>query len=570
MAASTDRKVLLTSVCRPFGRKYGDGFGVSYEGSHQIMWAQGIFRSRGTTIQWGIEFIAKNLETPTTTLHYPTMGQFIREIKRGYDYIGIAFVSSTLHKMIPMVRAIRRHAPASRIVLGGYGTSLGDELTQYADHICRGEGVAFMRELLGEPVDAPLRQPVITQRQSLFSVPMGGQVGYVFAGLGCPNGCDFCATSHYFEKKHIRFLPDGESILGAIRDLRRRFPEMVDFWINDEDFLLDQARGRGFLEAIRETRLPPLALSIFSSVKALSQYHPSELVEMGIDWIWVGFEGKRAGYQKMEGRPYGELFADLHRHGITVQASMIIGFDYQTPQIIQEEFEELMSMRPSMCQFLIYGPAHGTPAHQRMEAEGRLHSDVYHDNRKHDGFTLSFEHPHIGRGEMSAIQRRLYRQEFELLGPSVYRVVEDFLEGHVNLRDHLSPRVRDKAQRYRRDAHRAMTVIPASRRYLNGQVVRLLDSLQQRLEAETGPLTRRERLLAGIAPTLLWYTDFKRRHDIGQQPEFTRRAHRTPPLDAILGGLKRGIRGRLPSPLAVPSRARLPALHVGGGTDPGK
>lgn len=43
--------VLLSSVCRPFGERYGDGFGVSYEGTHQIMWAQGIFRPRAVTTQ---------------------------------------------------------------------------------------------------------------------------------------------------------------------------------------------------------------------------------------------------------------------------------------------------------------------------------------------------------------------------------------------------------------------------------------------------------------------------------------------------------------------------------------
>ena len=45
-------------------------------------------------------------------------------------------------------------------------------------------------------------------------------------------------------------------------------------------------------------------------MKALSQFQASELVEMGIDWVWVGYEGRRAGYAKTEGRPYGELLAD--------------------------------------------------------------------------------------------------------------------------------------------------------------------------------------------------------------------------------------------------------------------
>ncbi len=44
----------------------------------------------------------------------------------------------------------------------------------------------------------------------------------------------------------------------------------------------------GFLEAMRESELPPLSLSCFSSVKALSQFAATDLVEMGIDWVWVG------------------------------------------------------------------------------------------------------------------------------------------------------------------------------------------------------------------------------------------------------------------------------------------
>lgn len=519
----------MTSVCQPFGTKYGDGFGVSYEGSHQILWAQGIFRNRATTTQWGIDFIAKNLEIPTKTLHYPTMKSFIAEIKKGYDFIGIAFVSPTKHKMLPMVEAIRKYAPESRIILGGYGTALGDELKPYADHICQEEGVTFMRKLLGEPTDAPIRQPIITQSQKLFSLPMDGRLGYVFAGLGCPNGCDFCATSHYFKKKHIRLLADGPAILDAIQRLRDVYPDMSDIWVSDEDFLLDETRGRSFLEAIRESDLPPLRLSVFASIKALSQFKASELVEMGIEWVWVGFEGMRAGFKKMEGRPYREVFADLHRHGISVLASMIIGFDYQTPEIIRQEFEELMSIRPSMCQFLIYGATRGTPLFDRLKKEGRLVEEIYRDNRLHDGFTLGFEHPHIGRDEMSAIQRNLFKMEFERLGPSIYRTVEDWLEGYNTLKDHPVLRVRAKAQVYKKSAHRAMTVIPASRRYVNGHVVGWLDQLQDRLGAATGPMTLKEKLLAKAAPALLWYTDMAVRLDIGQQPEFTERCFRMDP-----------------------------------------
>jgi len=521
------QRVLLSSVIRPFGPQHGDGFGVSYEGTHQIMWAQGVFRPRGTTTQWGIEFIAANLQAPTTTLNYPTMAQFIAELKKGYAFVGIAFVSTTLHKLIPMVEAVRRHAPGSKLVLGGYGTALDPALLPRADYICKGEGVAFMRELLGEPIDGPIVQPVVTQVGSLFSMPVLGRTGYVFAGLGCPNGCDFCATSYYFKRKHLRLLPDGAAILHAIQRLRALHPGMTSFWINDEDFLLNEARGRQFLAAIRASGLPPLSISIFASVKALSKFKASELVEMGIDWVWVGFEGKRAGFAKMNGRPYQELFPDLHRHGISVMASMIIGFDYQTAEIIEEEFEELMSLRPTMTQFLIYGPAHGTPLYDRMKREGRLTAKM-DDHSKHDGFALCFDHPHIGADQMEALQRRLSHDAFHRLGPSVFRVAEDWLSGHLALRDHADPRVRAKADKYRLDCHAAMTLMPASERYLEAPARAWLVDLQRRIAAATGRLGARERLLAGVVPAMLRFTDFKLRHRLWQQPRFTRQTYRAP------------------------------------------
>jgi hypothetical protein len=51
MSDHKKKRVLLSSVCKPFGMKYGDGFGVSAEGTHQILWAQEPFRVRATTTQ---------------------------------------------------------------------------------------------------------------------------------------------------------------------------------------------------------------------------------------------------------------------------------------------------------------------------------------------------------------------------------------------------------------------------------------------------------------------------------------------------------------------------------------
>jgi hypothetical protein len=519
-----EKRVLLSSICKPFGKAHGDGFGVHYEGTHQIMWAQGIFRPRGVTTQWGIDFIAANLQAPVVTLHYPSMKQFIRELRKGYDYVGIAFVATTVHKMRPMVEAVRRHVPNTKIVLGGYGTTMADAVLPEVDHICRGEGVAFMRELLGESIDAPIIQPHIIQDTSLFSLDLG-RIGYVFAGLGCPNGCDFCVTSHYFKRRHLRLLPDGAAILAAIQRLHERDPTIASLWISDEDFLLNRARGREFLEAIRSSGMPPQSISVFASVKALSHFTAAELVEMGIDWIWIGYEGHRAGYKKMTGRSYEELFADLHHHGISILASMIIGFDYQTPEIIENEFLELMRLRPTMSQFLIYGPAYGTPLNERMKEEGRL-LPTAEEPDKHDGFNLVFEHPNIGVEEMQQIQRQLFHREYELLGPSVHRVIEDWTNGYANLKDHPAERVRAKAEWYSERVHRAMAMLPASKKHLPPGDAGRVDALFQRISDETGPQTFTERSLTRFMPALMRWTEFKDRHGLWTQPPFTRKTFR--------------------------------------------
>ena len=98
----------------------------------------------------------------------------------------------------------------------------------------------------------------------------------------------------------------------------------------------------------------------------------TEILEMGIDGLWIGYEGTRSGYAKQEGRPVGELFADLRRHGITVLASMIVGFPYQTPAIIEDELRGLLDLEPVFAQFLIYGPCPGTPFYEQVVREGTL------------------------------------------------------------------------------------------------------------------------------------------------------------------------------------------------------
>jgi hypothetical protein len=108
-SGSRTPKVLLTSVCRPLGPKHGDGPSVGYELLYsQVTRAQGIFSPRTVNIHYSIEYIAENLDAPAVVLQYPSKREFIRELKKGYDYVGISFLMAVFHKMKEMVALVRQ------------------------------------------------------------------------------------------------------------------------------------------------------------------------------------------------------------------------------------------------------------------------------------------------------------------------------------------------------------------------------------------------------------------------------------------------------------------------------
>ena len=243
------KKVLLTSVCRPLGERHGDSPSVGYELLFgQVTRAQGLFSPRANHVQFSAEYIAENLEAPTTVLHYPSRRELVRELKQGYDVVGVSFVLSTFHRMKEVVALVREHAPGAKVVLGGYGTVLPDALlSRYANHVCREEGVGFMRRLLGEPAigePGTYRHPLVVSRLRVFGRETS-RTGMVFAGLGCPNGCDFCCTSHFFKRRHIALLPTGRDIYGVVQRYQEIEPGM-SIAVLDEDFLLNRRRAMEF------------------------------------------------------------------------------------------------------------------------------------------------------------------------------------------------------------------------------------------------------------------------------------------------------------------------------------
>jgi len=65
------------------------------------------------------------------------------------------------------------------------------------------------------------------------------------------------------------------------------------FFALDENFLLQKKRALRLLE-LMEANDKSWAIYVFSSARVLQSYRIDQLVRLGIGWVWMGLEERRA------------------------------------------------------------------------------------------------------------------------------------------------------------------------------------------------------------------------------------------------------------------------------------
>jgi radical SAM superfamily enzyme YgiQ (UPF0313 family) len=477
-------RVLLASVFGPYAQddEYGSRAVDPMELYHnQVTRTQGVFSLRMFHRSWGLMMIQANLEAPCTLLDFPTLDRFIEEIRaHAYDVIGISAIQPNIEKVRAMCRLVRQYRPDAAVVIGGHVAGLPDLPSLVdADYIVAGEGIAWFRRFLGEPVDRPMRHPVIqsgfgarTMGVSLGDTPADTAV-VLIPSVGCPMGCNFCATSAMFGGKgrSVTFYDSGDQLFEVMCRLEAETGSQT-FFVMDENFLLYRRRALELLARMKEAGRP-WSLYVFSSANSLRLYSMDELVGLGISWVWLGLEGEGSDYVKLRRTDTRDLVGRLQAHGIRVLGSSIIGLPEHSPDTIGAVIEHAVSHDTEFHQFMLYTPLPGTPLHAQHAAEGTLldrsecpEADVHGQER------FNFRHPRIPAGEETRMLLRAFERDFERNGPSVLRVVRTLLAGWRRHKNHPDPRVRE---RFRREGLRLGTTqaagVWAAERWLAGNAV---------------------------------------------------------------------------------------------------
>ena len=508
-------RVLLTSVFGPYAQD--DEFGSRrinpMELYHnQVTRAQGSFSVRMFHRSWGIMMIQENIPAPSTLLDFPTRDSFAKELTHHhYDIVGISSIVVNVGKVREMCRMVRTLSPESTIVVGGHVTAIpGIEHMIEADHIVRGDGIGWMRGFLGEDVNAPIRHPHIVSgfdvRTMGIKVPAGAgdTAATIIPSVGCPLGCNFCATSAFFggKGKFLNFYPTGEALFGVMCEAENTL-KVRSFFLMDENFLLHRRRALDLLERMKAAG-KAWALYVFSSANAIGMYTMRELVELGVSWIWMGLESARSSYAKLKGQDTVALSQELHQHGIKLLGSTIVGLEHHTPENLPDEIEHAVSHETDFHQFMLYTPVPGTPLYQEMEEHGRLLDVDLADI--HGQHKFNFEHAAISRDDSKRFLDWAFWRDFERNGPSLYRICRTTLQGWKQYRTDPDPRIRERFEREIRSLKTGYSgLLWAMERQLrrtNENMSRQIREFRKELGGELGVLSR---VVGGLlGPVALW------------------------------------------------------------------
>ena len=511
-------RILLTSVFGPYAQddEFGSRSINPMELYHnQVTRAQGSFSLRMFHRSWGIMLIQANISAPCTVLDFPTQQDFARELKQHqYDVVGITSIIVNLAKVREMCRMIRSLSPNSTIVVGGHVAAIpGIEHMIDADHIVRGEGVSWMRRYLGEDEKAPVRHPAIVSgmRTRIMGIRVpdrkGSTAATIIPSVGCPMGCNFCTTSAFFggKGKFVNFFETGDELYDVMcrmeQDLKVR-----SFFVMDENFLLHRERAMRLLEKMKEGR-KSWSMSVFASANAIRKYTMQELVELGVSWLWMGLESPQATYNKLQGAQTQQLTRELREHGIRVQGSTIIGLEHHTPDNIMAEIEHAVAHDTDFHQFMLYTPVPGTPLYQQMSEQGRMLSDVDYAD-VHGQFKFNFKHAAISRDDSKRFLDWAFWRDFEINGPSLYRISRTLLAGWRRYKDFPDARVRE---RFEHEMNRlsgiygsALWAMERQFRTVNRSGSDQIRALRQEFKKESGLFSRL--MPAILGPVLLWTT----------------------------------------------------------------
>jgi radical SAM superfamily enzyme YgiQ (UPF0313 family) len=295
-----------------------------------------------------------------------------------------------------------------RVILGGlHVLSCPQEALEHADAIAVGDGVQLWPRILADlergclerRYDADFSRPYAADpppRRSMLPRDSFLTTSSIIATRGCHNRCGFCylATDGLHMPYRMRHV---QQIVDEIAAERQPYSVFIDNNLGSRPAYL-----RALCRALR-----PLEIIWSAAVTIDVTDDPSLVREMalaGCTGVFVGFEslnvGNLADARKRSPAPedYARRVEVLHRYGVQVNGSFVLGFDHDRPDVFERTVSWIEANRLECATFHILTPYPGTPLFRQMEREGRI---LHRDWDLYDTGHVVFQPQHMSTQELA-------------------------------------------------------------------------------------------------------------------------------------------------------------------------
>ena len=333
------------------------------------------------------------------------------------DWVAITCMTASAPRAYRIADAFRqRNIP---VVMGGiHPTVLPNEAAAHADAVVVGEAELIWREVLDDLAgdrlkpryqcaDYPDLAGLPSPRRDLLRGERYLTINVVQTARGCPNACSFCTVSAVFGRRY-RFRPVAE-VTEEVRSLGG--------WVGfvDDNITGHPRRAKELFEALIPLRIRWIGQADLTMAKdpellSLAARSGCKAMFMGLESL--SQENLRAtGKSPNLGLDMGDAISKIHKSGIEIIGSFVLGLDADDPGVFARTVEFAERHRLVAAQFSVLTPFPGTAVHKQFERDGRI---ADHDWSHYTMSNVVFRPQHMTALELEQGQRYAYRRFYSI------------------------------------------------------------------------------------------------------------------------------------------------------------
>jgi radical SAM superfamily enzyme YgiQ (UPF0313 family) len=298
--------------------------------------------------------------------------------EENFDLIAITINTSNAIHCYNIAAKFR--SSGGRVVFGGpHATLMSEEAAKHCDYMIVGEAEStwpqFLEDFYNGKEEKLYKAETIPSLKEL-PIPRRDLVkgrfltkGAVFATRGCPYNCSYCNLKQiYFNSFRTRPI---EEVIEDIKSMDKRY---FVFW--DDNFFGDMEYAKRLMKELSKLNKK------WAAQVTLERCQDEELLKLakksGCIYFFVGLESFSETSLSSVNKAinnvdkYKKIIDLIHKHGISIQAGIIFGFDTDYKDVFRKTLEECNRLGIDGVTVSLLTPLPKTPLYEQLKRENRL------------------------------------------------------------------------------------------------------------------------------------------------------------------------------------------------------